>query len=176
VTCRFRDFKTNRGGQLPATPAARRDASPGQAPAGAAANGFGWELWQPCCHSHAGENVMTNVLEETAVENRVEAKMEPPACCIPAHDMAKQIGKTVHVAQTAVSEALQDGKETAEHLWDKSRIALNECAGETARSIRKHPFASVMMAAAAGAVLGLIMPRAWRLKKYIGARDTNYGT
>jgi ElaB/YqjD/DUF883 family membrane-anchored ribosome-binding protein len=124
----------------------------------------------------AGENVMTNVLEEPAVENRVEPKAAPLACCVPAHAMAKQIGKAVHDAQIAVSETLQEGKKTAEGLWKNSRTAINDCVGETASNIKKHPFASVTMALAAGAVLGLIMPRAWGLKKYIGARLTGYGT
>jgi len=119
---------------------------------------------------------MTNLLEEPAVEKCAKPKAEPPDGCIATHEMAKQIGRTVHDAQIAVSDTLQEGKKTAERLWKNSRTAINDCVGETAGNIKRHPFASVTIALAAGAVLGLVMPRAWGWKRYLGARLSDYRT
>ena len=94
---------------------------------------------------------MTNVLEEPTVENRFEPKAKTPAGCSAAHEIGKQIGKTVHDAQTAVSETLQEGKKAAEGLWKDSRTTINGYVGKTASNIKKHPFASVTMALAFGA-------------------------
>jgi ElaB/YqjD/DUF883 family membrane-anchored ribosome-binding protein len=85
------------------------------------------------------------------------------SCCgYDPKEVAKQIEKGVNDAKAAVAEKLEDGKVAAERLLKRGRYAVEDCMTETAHTIKRHPVTSIAIAFAAGAALGLLVPRPTR--------------
>jgi len=62
----------------------------------------------------------------------------------------------------AVSEAIEDGRKTANRIIDRTRENAEDLVYQVSRSIKRTPIRSVMMALAAGAVIGMLMSRSIR--------------
>jgi ElaB/YqjD/DUF883 family membrane-anchored ribosome-binding protein len=68
----------------------------------------------------------------------------------------------VNDAKDAVAEKLDDGVVAARRLLKRSRHTIENRLEEAAHTIKRHPFRSLAMGFAAGAVLGLLLPRPGR--------------
>ena len=62
-------------------------------------------------------------------------------------------------AKAAVSETLDDGVTAARRLLKRSRYTVEDGLEEAAHNIKRHPFSSLAIGFAAGAALGLLVPR-----------------
>jgi ElaB/YqjD/DUF883 family membrane-anchored ribosome-binding protein len=65
----------------------------------------------------------------------------------------------VNDAKAAVSETLDDGVTAAQRLLKRSRYTVEDGLEEAAHNIKQHPFSSLAIGFAAGAALGLLVPR-----------------
>lgn len=65
----------------------------------------------------------------------------------------------MNVAKEAISETLDDGVTGARRLLKRSRYAVEDGLEEAAHNIKQHPFSSLAIGFAAGAALGLLVPR-----------------
>jgi ElaB/YqjD/DUF883 family membrane-anchored ribosome-binding protein len=103
-------------------------------------------------------------LDETADASAAETRAGHGAtyCGYDAKQVAKQFEKGVSDAKAAVVEKLEDGKVAAERLLKRGRYAVEDCMTETAHTIKRHPVTSIAIAFAAGAALGLLVPRPTR--------------
>jgi len=109
---------------------------------------------------------MKTALYESKVERNAEAGSGCAVTCfeLDAKEVAKRLEKGVSDAKAVVSEKLEDGKIAAERLLKQGQYALEDSARETTRTIKRHPFGSLAVAFAAGAALGLLVPRATNKK------------
>ena len=90
---------------------------------------------------------MNSVLDES----KVEAGAKLRANCAAAARMED--------AKEAITAKLEDGKIAAERLLKRSRYAVEDGLEEAAHSIKQHPFSTLAIGFAAGAALGLLVPR-----------------
>lgn len=74
-------------------------------------------------------------------------------------EAAKRFEEGVTEVKAAVTAKLDDGKHAAERLWRHSLHAVEDGMEETAHQVKRHPFGSLALAFAAGAALGLLVPR-----------------
>jgi ElaB/YqjD/DUF883 family membrane-anchored ribosome-binding protein len=74
-------------------------------------------------------------------------------------EAAQRVEKGVNDAKAAVSEKLDDGVAAARRLLKRSRYTVEDRLEEAAHTIKQHPFRSLAIGFAAGAVLGLLVPR-----------------
>ncbi len=104
---------------------------------------------------------MNSVLDESKVERGAEVRGGCAATCCgrDTEEAAKRIEKGVNDAKAAVSEKMDDAKIAAERLLKRGRYAVEDGIGETAHMIKCHPVSSLAIAFAAGAALGLLVPR-----------------
>jgi ElaB/YqjD/DUF883 family membrane-anchored ribosome-binding protein len=109
-------------------------------------------------------NAMKSVLDEPTVEKGAEVRPgRAGACCgSDAQEVAKLIEKGVNDVEAAVSTKLEDGRIAAERLLKRGRYAVEDSVSETAHTIKRHPVRSLAIAFAAGAALGLLVPRSVR--------------
>ncbi len=84
---------------------------------------------------------MTGVLDEFKVEGGIEFR------------------ESAGLEKAAMSEKLEDGKAAARRLLRRGRYAIEDGASEAAHIIKHHPFSSVLVALAAGAILGFVASR-----------------
>jgi len=82
----------------------------------------------------------------------------PAACAGVAKEAAQRIERGVSDARAAVVDKLDD----ARRLLKRSRYAVEERLDEASHVIKQHPFRVLAMGVAAGAVLGLLLPRPGR--------------
>lgn len=104
---------------------------------------------------------MKSVWAESKVEKGADARSGCAATCC-GHDMqedVKRMEKEVDKAKAAISAKLEDGKIAAERLLKRGRYAVEDGIEQTAHDIKRHPFRSVAIGLAAGAVLGFLVPR-----------------
>jgi len=104
---------------------------------------------------------MQSVLDESKVEGGSEARSGCSCTCC-GHDpleLGKRIDRAVDDAKTAVSAKLEDGKIAAERLLKRGRYAVEDGLEEAAHNIKRNPLGFLAMAFAAGAALGLLVPR-----------------
>ena len=104
---------------------------------------------------------MKSVWAESKVDKSADARSGCTATCC-GHDMqegVKRMEKEVDKAKAAISAKLEDGKIAAERLLKRSRYAVEDGIEQTAHDIKRHPFRSVAIGLAAGAVLGFLVPR-----------------
>ena len=66
----------------------------------------------------------------------------------------EQVVAPVHRAVSAVSEAFDEGVEAAKHIGKRSSDAAEELMDDTTERIKRHPAETVVMAFAAGLLLG----------------------
>ena len=74
-------------------------------------------------------------------------------------EAARRVEKGVNDAKAAVSETLDDGVTAARRLLKRSRYTVEDGLEEAAHNIKRHPFSSLAIGFAAGAALGLLVPR-----------------
>ena len=74
-------------------------------------------------------------------------------------EAAQRVEKDVNNAKAAVSEKLDDGVAAARRSLKRSRYAVEDGLEEAAHNIKQHPFSSLAIGFAAGAALGLLVPR-----------------
>ena len=74
-------------------------------------------------------------------------------------EAAQRIEKGVNDAKAAVSETLDDGVAAARRSLKRSRYAVEDGLEEAAHNIKQHPFSALAIGFAAGAALGLLVPR-----------------
>jgi ElaB/YqjD/DUF883 family membrane-anchored ribosome-binding protein len=104
---------------------------------------------------------MKSVLAESKIEKGADARSGCTATCC-GHDVqegARRIEKGVNNAKAAISAKLEDGKIAAERLLKRGRYAVEDGIEQTAHNVKRHPFSSVAIGLAAGAVLGFLVPR-----------------
>lgn len=75
---------------------------------------------------------------------------------------AQRVEKGVNEVKTAVSEKLDDGVAAARRLLKRSRNTVEDGLEEAAHTIKRHPFRSLAIGFAAGAAVGLLIPRPGR--------------
>ncbi len=73
-------------------------------------------------------------------------------------------------AKAAVAETLDDVTLAARRLLKRSRYAVEGCLEDTIHDIRRHPFGSLAVAFAAGAALGILVPRLGRKETSANAK------
>jgi hypothetical protein len=110
------------------------------------------------------ENVMKSSSEQTTATPTVHATAESEscmaACCVQAaEDMARRIEKGAKAAKSAVVDKLEDGKMEAERFAKRSRYAVEDGIMESMYRMKRNPAASLAVAFAAGAAIGLLVPR-----------------
>ena len=76
--------------------------------------------------------------------------------------LRKNAETCVQDATDAISEKLEDGKIAAKRLIKRSRYALEDGLEEAAHTIRQHPFRTLAVGFAAGAVVGFLATRLGR--------------
>lgn len=102
--------------------------------------------------------------EEFQVKSAFEelrANGAPAACASVGKNVqeaAQRLEKGVHDARAAVADKLDD----ARRLLKRSRHTAEDRLDEAAHAIKQHPFRSLAIGFAAGAVLGLLLPRPGR--------------
>ena len=74
-------------------------------------------------------------------------------------EAARRVEKGVNDAKAAVSETLDDSVTAARRLLKRSRYTVEDGLEEAAHNIKQHPFSSLAIGFAAGAALGLLVPR-----------------
>ena len=74
-------------------------------------------------------------------------------------EATRRVEKGVNDAKAAVSEKLGDGVTAARRLLKRSRYTVEDGLEEAAHNIKQHPFSSLAIGFAAGAALGLLVPR-----------------
>jgi len=74
-------------------------------------------------------------------------------------EAARRVEKGVNDAKAAISEQLDDGVTAARRLLKRSRYTVEDRLEEAAHNIKQHPFSSLAIGFAAGAALGLLVPR-----------------
>jgi ElaB/YqjD/DUF883 family membrane-anchored ribosome-binding protein len=74
-------------------------------------------------------------------------------------EAAQRVERSVSDARAAVSEKLDDGMVAARRLLKRSRNTVRDGLEEAAHTIKQHPFRSLAIGFAAGAMLGFLMPR-----------------
>jgi ElaB/YqjD/DUF883 family membrane-anchored ribosome-binding protein len=77
-------------------------------------------------------------------------------------DMTDQVEKAVNRAKAAVSEKIEDGRIAAERMLKRSRYAVEDGMDTAVHQVRRNPVSSVLLAFAAGAMVGLILPHIGR--------------
>jgi len=95
----------------------------------------------------------------------LRANRTPAACAgigKEVKEAAQRIERGVNDAKAAVAEKLDDGVVAARRLLKRSRHAVENRLEEAEHTIKRHPFRSLAMGFAAGAVLGLLLPRPGR--------------
>ncbi|MGD1093959.1 MAG: hypothetical protein ABSB35_18480 [Bryobacteraceae bacterium] len=102
---------------------------------------------------------MKSVLDEPKVEPETEVRAKCTCGGLDAEEVSKRIEKGMNDVKAAVSEKLEDGKIAAERLLKRGRYAVEDCMTETEHQIKHHPVSSIAIAFAAGAALGLLVPR-----------------
>jgi len=102
---------------------------------------------------------MKSVFDEPKVERESEVRAKCMCGGRYCKEVAKRIEKGMNDVKAAVSEKLEDGKIAAERLLKRGRYAVEDCISETAHEIKHHPVSSIAIALAAGAALGLPVPR-----------------
>ncbi len=107
---------------------------------------------------------MKSALEEPRTERAVSAcaaKCGTCATCLgeEVKGAARRVEKSVNDAKAAVSEKLEDGAAAARRLLKRSRYTVEDGLEEAAHNIKQHPFSSLAIGFAAGAALGLLVPR-----------------
>lgn len=81
------------------------------------------------------------------------------ACPQGVEEAMKQVEKSFHASKMVVSEALEDSKMAANRLVKQGRYAVEDCMAETAHMVKRNPMGAIAVAFAAGAIIGLLMPR-----------------
>jgi ElaB/YqjD/DUF883 family membrane-anchored ribosome-binding protein len=76
--------------------------------------------------------------------------------------MTDQVGKAVNRAKAAVSEKIDDGRIAAERMFKRSRYAMEDGVDTAVRQVKRNPVSSVLVAFAAGAMVGLLAPHLGR--------------
>ena len=107
---------------------------------------------------------MKSALEEPRAERAISACAAMCGTCATClgkevKGAAQRIEKGVHDAKAAVSEKLDDGVTAARRLLKRSRYTVEDGLEEAAHTIKQHPFSSLAIGFAAGAALGLLVPR-----------------
>jgi ElaB/YqjD/DUF883 family membrane-anchored ribosome-binding protein len=74
-------------------------------------------------------------------------------------EAAQRVEKGVNDVKAAVSERLDDGVAAARRSLKRSRYAVEDGLEEAGHNIKQHPFSSLAIGFAAGAALGLLVPR-----------------
>ncbi|MBZ5678115.1 MAG: hypothetical protein LAP61_28040 [Acidobacteriia bacterium] len=74
-------------------------------------------------------------------------------------EAAHRVEKGVNDAKAAITEKVDDGVAAARRSLKRSRYAVEDGLEEAAHNIRQHPFGAVAIGFAAGAALGLLIPR-----------------
>jgi len=74
-------------------------------------------------------------------------------------EAARRVEKGVNNAKAAVAEKLDDSVTAARRLLKRSRYRVEDGLEEAAHSIKQHPFSTLAIGFAAGAALGLLVPR-----------------
>lgn len=74
-------------------------------------------------------------------------------------EAAQRVERSVSDAKAAVTEKLDDGMVAARRLWKQSRNTVHDGLEEAAHTIKRHPFRSLAIGFAAGAMLGFLAPR-----------------
>jgi ElaB/YqjD/DUF883 family membrane-anchored ribosome-binding protein len=77
-------------------------------------------------------------------------------------EMTDQVGKAVHRAKTAMSGKIDDGRIAAERLFKRSCYAMEDGVDTAVRQVKRNPVSSVLIAFAAGAMVGLLAPHLGR--------------
>jgi ElaB/YqjD/DUF883 family membrane-anchored ribosome-binding protein len=98
---------------------------------------------------------------KSAIEEPDRASTECAATSIrrEVKETAQRVEKGVSDAKAAVSEKLDDGIVAARRLLKRSRYTVEDGLEEAAHNIKQHPFSSLAIGFAAGAALGLLIPR-----------------
>jgi|GEM_PF-2708166 len=99
---------------------------------------------------------MTSALEQPRTERT------PVACAEIGKEIreaAQRVEKGVNDAKAAVSEKLDDGVAAARRLLKRSRYTVEDGIEEAAHNIKQHPFGTLAIGFAAGALMGLLVPR-----------------
>jgi ElaB/YqjD/DUF883 family membrane-anchored ribosome-binding protein len=83
--------------------------------------------------------------------------------------MTDQVEKAVHRATAAVSGKIgtmsgkiEDGRIAAERLLKRSRYAVEDGVDTAVHQVKRNPVSSVLVAFAAGAIVGLLVPHLGR--------------
>ena len=98
---------------------------------------------------------------KSALEER-RAERTPVVCAEigkEVREAAQRVEKGVNDAKAAVSEKLDDGVAAARRLLKRSRYTVEDGIEEAAHNIKQHPFGTLAIGFAAGALMGLLVPR-----------------
>ena len=74
-------------------------------------------------------------------------------------EAAQRVERGVNDAKAAVSEKLDDSVAAARRLLKRNRYTVEDGLEKTARNIKRHPFGTLAIGFAAGALMGLLVPR-----------------
>ena len=103
---------------------------------------------------------MKTAVEEPRAERvHVYSGAGAATCRKEIQEAAERVEKGVNHAKAVVAETLDDGAAAARRLLKRGRYAVEDGLEEAAHAIKQHPFRTLAMGFAAGAVLGLILPR-----------------
>lgn len=58
-----------------------------------------------------------------------------------------------------MTQKLEDGKMAAQRMVRKGQHMIEDCMAETAHEVKRHPMEALAIAFAAGALVGLLIPR-----------------
>lgn len=78
------------------------------------------------------------------------------------NDMTDQMEKAVNRAKAAVSEKIDDGRVAAERLLRRGKYVFEDGVDAAVHQVKRNPVNSVLIAFAAGALVGLVVPRLGR--------------
>lgn len=79
-------------------------------------------------------------------------------------ELTDQVEKAVYRAKGAVSGKMEDGRIAVERLLEHSRYAVEDGVETAVRQVKRNPVSSVLVAFAAGAIVGLLVT-------YLGRRN-----
>jgi ElaB/YqjD/DUF883 family membrane-anchored ribosome-binding protein len=74
-------------------------------------------------------------------------------------ETARRVEKGVQDAKAAISEKLDDSLTAARRSLKRSRYAVEDRLDDATYTIKRHPIRSLAIGVAAGAALGLLIPR-----------------
>jgi ElaB/YqjD/DUF883 family membrane-anchored ribosome-binding protein len=99
---------------------------------------------------------------KSALEELKAGKASAATCAKEVKEAAPRVEKGVTDAKAAVSEKLDDGMVAARRLLKRSRYIIEDKLEEAAHAIKQHPFRTLAVGFAAGALLGFLVPRPGR--------------